>query len=121
VKFPLALLLGVSIAGFRDDGRLEFGRTFWRDRDGGPHRLELTLESDARRAGRAARPEPGSLHDGAHARGLPPSQALREAKLAIRRSRSTRGIAVSAGASDGANESGHPYYWAPFIHIGLPR
>jgi len=62
-----------------------------------------------------------ALYQGALSEGLSPSQALREAKLAIRRSQSTRGVSVSDGSSGGAVESGHPFFWAPFIHIGLPR
>lgn len=49
------------------------------------------------------------------------SQALREAKLGIRRDRSLRGVALidERGVEDVS--SGHPFFWAPFIHIGLPR
>ena len=62
-----------------------------------------------------------ALYEGAVGEGLSSSQALREAKLAIRRSTSTRGVAVSGGSTGGATESAHPFFWAPFIHIGLPR
>ena len=60
--------------------------------------------------------------------GLSPSRALREAKLGVRRGQTSDGAAredrgVPAGESAGptAVEPGHPFYWAPFIHIGLAR
>jgi CHAT domain-containing protein/Tfp pilus assembly protein PilF len=54
--------------------------------------------------------------------GSPPSRALREAKLALRRSASPGGTgkAKPAKGSRPADMS-HPFYWAPFIHVGLPR
>ena len=56
--------------------------------------------------------------------GQPVPQALREAKLEVRRSPTTRG-AGSVGAEGSQRglppEAGHPYYWAPFVQIGLPR
>ena len=59
--------------------------------------------------------------------GQAPAHALREAKLALRRGEielgSARGVGVVTGgkAVPAAVESGHPFYWAPFIHIGLGR
>ena len=52
-----------------------------------------------------------------------PAEALRGAKLALRRSRELRGVGgVAGGKAEGARlESGHPYFWAPFIYVGLPR
>ena len=63
------------------------------------------------------------FYRGALKRGLPPSQALREAKLAVRRSRATRGVAgVASGTGAPASfDSNHPFFWAPFIYMGLPR
>jgi CHAT domain-containing protein len=58
--------------------------------------------------------------------GLPPARALREAKLALRRGEvelgPARGVAGSAESkpAPAALDSGHPFFWAPFIHIGLP-
>jgi CHAT domain-containing protein/tetratricopeptide (TPR) repeat protein len=43
------------------------------------------------------------------------SRALREAKLSLRRSAS-RGTAKKSGPID----MSHPFYWAPFVHVGLP-
>ncbi|HET6201278.1 MAG TPA: CHAT domain-containing tetratricopeptide repeat protein [Planctomycetota bacterium] len=51
--------------------------------------------------------------------GLSPSRALREAKLAVRRSGDKRGAWSDAGP--GAAESGHPFFWAPFVYIGSLR
>lgn len=56
---------------------------------------------------------------------LPPAAALREAKLALRRNRvepdRNRSRPISPVPGRGMPTSaGHPYYWAPFIHIGLP-
>ena len=51
--------------------------------------------------------------------GLPPSRALREAKLAVRRSATKRGVWGEEGA--GAVDSAHPFFWAPFVYIGSPR
>ncbi|HET6202632.1 MAG TPA: CHAT domain-containing tetratricopeptide repeat protein [Planctomycetota bacterium] len=51
-----------------------------------------------------------------------PADALREAKLALRRSTGVRGVLGLAEAGGGpAIEPGHPYFWAPFIHVGRPR
>lgn len=50
---------------------------------------------------------------------LSPAQALRRAKLAIRRGEGVRG--VQPGGWGAAGNAGHPYYWAPFVYLGLPR
>ncbi|MGH7150186.1 MAG: CHAT domain-containing protein [Planctomycetota bacterium] len=53
---------------------------------------------------------------------LPPGRALREAKLAVRRSKEMRGVSgVRPAGSATTVESGHPFFWAPFIYVGLPR
>ena len=49
---------------------------------------------------------------------------LRRAKLALRRGEvelgTLRGIGVGADAPPpSALEPGHPFYWAPFLHVGL--
>ncbi|MCI0589665.1 MAG: CHAT domain-containing protein [Planctomycetes bacterium] len=62
----------------------------------------------------------GEFYRGALKRGLPPSQALREAKLSLRRSKGVRGVAGLKPA-EASFDPGHPYFWAPFICIGLPR
>jgi len=51
-----------------------------------------------------------------------PARALREAKLSVRRSNALRGATLSddGDASAYAVEAGHPFFWAPFIYIGLP-
>ena len=52
-----------------------------------------------------------------------PADALREAKLAIRRGETHRGVQV-AGSGDTpamARQTGHPYFWAPFVCIGSDR
>ena len=51
------------------------------------------------------------------------AKALREAKLELRHAKGVRGIAVEglSQSTKGTAESAHPYFWAPFIHIGLPR
>jgi CHAT domain-containing protein/Tfp pilus assembly protein PilF len=54
---------------------------------------------------------------------LSPAEALRQAKLAL------RGAKVAAPAKGksppkarpGERDAGHPFHWAPFIHVGLPR
>ena len=56
--------------------------------------------------------------------GRAPAEALRAAKLAVRRGELElgpgRGVGVGAAARPAAAaDVGHPYYWAPFIHIGL--
>jgi CHAT domain-containing protein len=63
------------------------------------------------------------FYEGALERGLPPARALREAKLALRRSMAVRGVGVvSPGvAAPPMLECGHPFFWAPFIHVGLGR
>ena len=61
------------------------------------------------------------FYRGALKRGLPPSQALREAKLALRRSKGARGVAGLAGGGGARADPGHPFFWAPFIYMGLPR
>jgi CHAT domain-containing protein len=64
---------------------------------------------------------------GALLRGLTPSTALREGKAKVRGAREMRAIGrgikgvVREGGSSGRLESGHPFFWAPFIYIGLPR
>ena len=58
------------------------------------------------------------VYAGAIGEDLPPSRALREAKLALRRGGPSRGVAGVVGAPV---ETGHPFFWAPFVHIGLPR
>jgi tetratricopeptide (TPR) repeat protein len=62
------------------------------------------------------------MYAGALRRNLRPSAALREAKLAIRRSTAMR-RGISIGGQDGGGgmaESGHPFFWAPFVYVGLP-
>jgi CHAT domain-containing protein len=50
-------------------------------------------------------------------------QALREAKLEVRRKKEVRGIKAktAGGETTSPFELGHPYFWAPFIYVGLPR
>lgn len=50
--------------------------------------------------------------------GLPVYEALQQAKLTVRKARGLRG--VSHDAPDESRD-GHPFFWAPFISIGLPR
>ncbi|HKB14563.1 MAG TPA: CHAT domain-containing tetratricopeptide repeat protein, partial [Planctomycetota bacterium] len=54
---------------------------------------------------------------------LSPAEALHQSKLALRRSTQTRGVAGLASRAEAAPglESGHPFFWAPFLYIGLPR
>ncbi|HKB15226.1 MAG TPA: CHAT domain-containing protein, partial [Planctomycetota bacterium] len=59
------------------------------------------------------------FYRGAMRRGLPPGRALREAKLSVRRGAELRPVGESRGSD--SLESGHPFFWAPFIYIGLPR
>jgi CHAT domain-containing protein len=56
------------------------------------------------------------LHDG-----LPPERALHEAKLALRRGHGTRGVSLGHGSQTGTAPSSHPFFWAPFIYLGLPH
>jgi CHAT domain-containing protein/tetratricopeptide (TPR) repeat protein len=50
---------------------------------------------------------------------LPPAQALRCAKLALRHSHTARGSPIQPRENDGAIAvEANPYYWAPFIYIG---
>jgi CHAT domain-containing protein/tetratricopeptide (TPR) repeat protein len=55
--------------------------------------------------------------------GLPPSQALRKAKLALRRGAGLRLADPSAAelSRSEAERRAHPFFWAPFVYIGLPR
>jgi CHAT domain-containing protein/tetratricopeptide (TPR) repeat protein len=55
-------------------------------------------------------------------RGRAPARALREAKLALRRKETDRGVksTVTQRESPPAFDFGHPYFWAPFIYIGNP-
>jgi len=46
------------------------------------------------------------------------AEALHRAKLAIRRGQTSRGVRPG---DTGASDEGNPFYWAPFIHVGLPR
>lgn len=62
----------------------------------------------------------GVFYRGALKRGLPPSQALWEAKRSMRGSRGVRGVARVTGGSGAQVDPSHPYFWAPFIYIGLP-
>jgi CHAT domain-containing protein len=64
-----------------------------------------------------------SFYEASLRRNVPPSQALREAKLAVRRAKGTRGVggAAAGKATPAAFDSGHPFFWAPFIYVGLPR
>ena len=65
-----------------------------------------------------------AFYEGALERGLSPSAALREAKLAVRRSKAMRGssgVRPARPESEVLEESGHPFFWAPFIYMGLPR
>jgi CHAT domain-containing protein len=58
-----------------------------------------------------------TFYRGALKSGLTHARALRDAKLAVRRGKTMR-----LGASRGTPlESGHPFFWAPFIYVGLPR
>jgi len=49
--------------------------------------------------------------------------ALREAKRTVRRSAEIRGVRIRPGdeVRSPFAESGHPFFWAPFIYIGLPQ
>ncbi len=55
------------------------------------------------------------------------SQALRESKLAVRRSAESRGRARGFGSTGGGSQPpcpeavGHPFFWAPFILVGRSR
>jgi CHAT domain-containing protein/Tfp pilus assembly protein PilF len=64
-----------------------------------------------------------ALYEAALRRGAPVPRALREAKLAVRRSGALRGVAGVSGGERGlpALESAHPFFWAPFILIGATR
>ena len=62
-----------------------------------------------------------SFYRAAIARGLHPAAALREAKLSLCRSGAVRGVAVGEPASSATAPAAHPFFWAPFIHVGLPR
>ncbi|HKB17301.1 MAG TPA: CHAT domain-containing protein, partial [Planctomycetota bacterium] len=57
--------------------------------------------------------------------GRDPGRALREAKLTVRGrggSRELRGVGLTSVQSKPTDvEAGHPFFWAPFIHLGLPR
>jgi len=57
--------------------------------------------------------------------GIPPARALRTAKLALRhsqdRERGFQRMSPSTSSDDAGTPHGHPYLWAPFVHIGLPR
>lgn len=57
--------------------------------------------------------------------GLPPDRALRQAKLGMRaveiRDGAARGIGLARERSREDDGLGHPFLWAPFIHIGLAR
>ena len=48
--------------------------------------------------------------------GLEPAEALRRAKRAMRTATVLRGEPV--GGAPGASDPGHPYFWAPFVHVG---
>jgi CHAT domain-containing protein len=63
----------------------------------------------------------GEFYRGALKRGLPPSQALWEAKRSMRGSKRVRGVAGLTGGPRASVDAGHPYFWAPFIYIGLPH
>ena len=52
--------------------------------------------------------------------GLSPADALRQAKLAVRRAKGTRGVGLE-GHDVSSTESAHPFFWAPFIYLGLPH
>jgi CHAT domain-containing protein len=56
-------------------------------------------------------------------RPLPLPRALHDAKLSVRRSHEVRGPTVKRleGEAEAVVAAGHPYFWAPFIDIGLPR
>ncbi len=71
-----------------------------------------------------------TFYEAALVRGLPLPRALRETKLMLRRGAVDLGparIAMGPGvAKEGSAiglvpEAGHPFFWAPFIHIGLAR
>lgn len=59
--------------------------------------------------------------------GHAPARALREAKLAARHGRSgagpERGVGVvgTSATTSAAYGTDHPFFWAPFIHVGLGR
>jgi CHAT domain-containing protein len=57
--------------------------------------------------------------------GLPPARALRAAKLALRRGElelgPARGVALEGSRARTALDAGHPFLWAPFVHVGLAR
>ncbi len=69
-----------------------------------------------------------AFYEGALKEGLSPARALRRAKLAVRQGRirpgSSRGVTKLGVTKLGVQkrpttDAGHPFYWAPFIHIGL--
>lgn len=51
-------------------------------------------------------------------RGLPVSEALAMARRALRDGSHRRGVALDSGGAPMPQGFRHPYYWAPFIHIG---
>ena len=58
--------------------------------------------------------------------GHAPARALREAKLALRRGNldlsPARGVGVDGSEQPSPKlKAGHPFFWAPFIHVGLGR
>jgi CHAT domain-containing protein/Tfp pilus assembly protein PilF len=65
------------------------------------------------------------------AEGSSPAVALRRARLSVRELRPGgrgrlvtgrgRPLAASPPAGPSASRAGHPYYWAPFVYVGLPR
>jgi CHAT domain-containing protein/Tfp pilus assembly protein PilF len=53
-------------------------------------------------------------------RGVSVGESLRRAKLELRRLKGTRGVGGIVGGNPDA-ELAHPFFWAPFIYVGLPR
>jgi CHAT domain-containing protein len=78
----------------------------------------------------------GAFYAGLHGDGLSPVAALRRARLAMRhapaqpgafagtgRGKLLPGVTPPSRPTDAAARhlAGHPYFWAPFVPIGLPR
>ncbi|HKB16954.1 MAG TPA: CHAT domain-containing protein, partial [Planctomycetota bacterium] len=63
-----------------------------------------------------------SFYRGMLREGLGPAPALRHAKLSVRGSKEVRDLRGVGGVKTPVQvERGHPFFWAPFIYVGLPR